>query len=207
MLSVRMEIPPRFDVCDVCAIGVQTQKANGWALVWASTTTVSGFSGWSAGHSNRDGLRSGTKVLLPSGLSHLSCPRPWTMYDPPLHHSTTQAPRSHGAERKYYMFGSARHPDKSNRRPPHPYPLNLWSGTAYPMVLSPEEASRDSRHDLFGGIGTESLGSVRVSIRRARGGEVWSAAAHLQVHATANLSNVFASTFEAETEEVACAVS
>jgi hypothetical protein len=29
---VRMEIPPRFDVCDVCAIGVQTQKANGWAL-------------------------------------------------------------------------------------------------------------------------------------------------------------------------------
>ena len=103
---MRMEIPPRFDVCDVCAIGVQTQKANGWALarsmtwlvwllvwvvwlVWASTTTVSGFSGWSAGHSNRDGLRSGTKVLLPSGLSHLSCPRPWTMYDPPLHHSTT----------------------------------------------------------------------------------------------------------------------
>ena len=90
------------------------------------------------------------------------------------------------------MFGSARHPP----------------GAAYPMVLSPEEASRDTISLVtVGGIGTESLGSVRISIRRARGGEVWSAAAHLQVHATANLSNVFASTFEAETEEVACAVS
>jgi hypothetical protein len=49
--------------------------------------------------------------VLSSGLSHLSRTRPRST--PPK-----QAPRSHGAERKYYMFGSARHPDKSNRRPP-----------------------------------------------------------------------------------------
>jgi hypothetical protein len=166
-------------------------------MVWASPTTVSAFSGWSAGHSNRDGVRSGTK----------SCPLDGPI--PPVTpssmiHSTRQAPRNHGAERKYYMFGSARHPDKSNRRPP------IHTRSISGLVLHILRSYRLKRH-----LETRSLwwhwhrvtGSVRASIRRARGGEVWSAAAHLQVHANANLSNVFASTFEAETEEVVCAVS
>jgi hypothetical protein len=152
---VRMEIPPRFDVCDVCAIGVQTQKANGWALarsmtwlvwllvwvvwlVWASTTTVSGFSGWSAGHSNRDGLRSGTKVLLPSGLSHLSCPRPWTMDDPPLHHSTTpplhhaSAPKSRRREKILYVrVSQASRQIESTSTPSIPAQSLVWYCISY----------------------------------------------------------------------------
>ena len=51
-------------------------------MVWASPTTVSGFSGWSAGHSNRDGLRSGTKSCP------LDCPTCHALVHDPLHQAS-----------------------------------------------------------------------------------------------------------------------
>jgi hypothetical protein len=103
MLSVRMGIwrSPRDSMC--ARNGSADAKSKLMALARSMTwygppqQRFLGFSGWSAGHGIQDGLRSGTKSCRLDGGPHLSCPRPRST---PV--STRQAPRSHGAERKYY---------------------------------------------------------------------------------------------------------
>lgn len=133
--------------------GIGKKHDMGWSGLLCSGTGPPNngfwFLGLVGGPSNRDGVRSGTKA------SPLDCPVCPTSHLPPVTHTSTihdprstppkQAPRSHGADRKYYMFGSARHPDKSNRRAP--IQTRSRSGLVLHIpwsVLSPEEASRDT---------------------------------------------------------------
>jgi hypothetical protein len=76
--------------------------------------------------------------VMSSGLSHPTC---HALVHDPLHQAS--APKSRHREKILYVRVSpaSRQIESTST---HPYPLNLWPGAAYPEVLSPEEASRDT---------------------------------------------------------------